>query len=76
MKSKVKSIENKYFRFKISDGDPEVAYLSLPGHPRAVVPGIVKKQLSLSDLIEGYVGPSVYLDFNEEGRLIGLEFLT
>jgi len=64
------------FRFTVSAGDPGVAYLALPGHPGAGLPGIVKTQISLADRIEGYVGPDVYLDFDASGRLIGIEILA
>ncbi len=38
-------------QLKVSDDD-EMAYLYLPSHPKQVKPGIVKKQISLSDLID------------------------
>ena len=60
-------------QLKISADDDEVAYLFLPNHPKQVVPGIVKKQTRLSDLIDGYKGPDIYLDFDEEGKMIGIE---
>lgn len=33
------------------------------------------KQIWISDLIKNYKGPSVYLDFNEDEELIGLEII-
>jgi hypothetical protein len=57
------------------EGDSQTAYLQLPGHPKVVVPGIVKRTIRLSDVISGFKGPDVYLDFDEDGVLIGMEFL-
>gem|GEM_PF-6737710 len=33
------------------------------------------KQIWLSDLINNYKGPSIYLDFNDEEELVGIEIL-
>lgn len=33
------------------------------------------KQIWVSDLIKNYKGPSVYLDFNEDEELIGIEII-
>lgn len=34
-----------------------------------------KKQVWLSDLIENYIGPSIYLDLDEKNNLIRIEIL-
>jgi len=60
---------------KISEDDPEVAYLYLPAHPGKEIFGVVKKQVRALDLIPNYKGPDVYLDFDGEGVLIGIEIL-
>jgi uncharacterized protein YuzE len=60
-------------QLKVSSDDDEMAYLFLPDHPKQVVPGIVKKQTRLSDLVDGYKGPDIYLDFDEDGTIIGIE---
>ncbi len=57
------------------------AYLYLPTHPEnlsgstAPIAGVVHKTIRLQDLYrsEGY--PDVYLDFDKENRLIGVEFV-
>ncbi len=54
--------------------DGEVGYLYLTKHP-GMVQGCVKKQLRLLDVIEGYRGPDIYLDFDASGELIGIEVL-
>ena len=56
-------------------GHDDVAYVSLPDHP-GVVPGVVKKTIRLWDLIGDYKGPDLYLDFDKENRLIGIEILA
>jgi uncharacterized protein YuzE len=61
---------------KISEDDPDVAYLRLPDHPGAGTPNIVSKQITLGELVKGYKGPAVYLDFDNDGKLIGIEILA
>lgn len=60
-------------QLKVSEDDDEMAYLFLPDHPKKTIPGIVKKQTRLSDLIDDYKGPDIYLDFNADGTIIGIE---
>jgi len=62
-------------QLKVSDDDPDVAYLYLPDHPKEIIPGLVKKQTRLIDLIDDYKGPDIYLDFNKDGTLVGIEIL-
>lgn len=61
--------------FKTSSNNPLVGYLYLEKHPRTLVSGAVKKSISLKDLIEGYKGIPVYLDFDENDELIGIEIV-
>jgi len=60
---------------KVSEGDKGVAYLYLPDHPKKLVSGLSKKQISLDSLIDGYKGPAVYLDFNSDDVLVGIEIV-
>ena len=60
---------------KISEGDENVGYVYLPKHPKILTPGIVKKTIWLSDIIKDYKGIPIYLDFDEEGELIGIEIV-
>jgi uncharacterized protein YuzE len=64
------------FKLEISEDDADVAYLYLPSHPGKGTPGVVSKQICLSDEVEGYKGPEIYLDFDENGMLIGMEMLA
>jgi uncharacterized protein YuzE len=63
-------------KLKVSDDDPDIAYLYLPAHPGPGTPNVVRNQVSLNKLIEGYSGPDVYLDFGQNGKLIGIEILV
>lgn len=58
------------------DDDDLVAYLVLPDHPGSGTPGIVSRHESIKDLIDGYKGPDVFLDFDKDGCLIGIEILA
>ena len=58
----------------ISEDDHDVAYLKLPGHPGSG-PGVVRRVVSLRDLLGDYEGPDVILDFGEGDTLIGIEIV-
>ena len=60
---------------KVSGDDEDVAYLILPAHIGKGVAGAVSKQVRLLDILH-YSGPDVYLDFDEEGVLVGMEILV
>lgn len=60
-------------KLKISDDDQSVGYLYLPGHPKKVVQGIIKNTVSIAELIKDYNGVPLYLDFDGNNKLIGIE---
>ncbi len=66
---------NKKIYLKVSEDDPEVAYLYLPDHPGAGTFNIVEKQIRLYDIIANYKGPDIYLDFDASGKVIGIEIV-
>jgi hypothetical protein len=53
--------------------DEDVAYIRLPRSSEN--PKIVKN-INLSDIIAGYKGCDVVLDFTEDGTLVGIEILA
>jgi Protein of unknown function (DUF2283) len=59
----------------VNPDDRDVAYLSLPDHPGKGTPGVVSKTVRLASLLP-YKGPDLYLDFDAQGRLIGVEVLV
>ncbi|PPE56230.1 hypothetical protein F157LOC_04159 [Pectobacterium brasiliense] len=59
---------------EVSD-DGDVAYLVLPNHPGKGKLGVAVKQVALQSIIENYQGPEIYLDFDRDGNIIGMEFL-
>lgn len=66
---------NGKLEFKLSPTG-EVGYLSMPDHPGNKVPGVVKKQLRLLEICSDYKGPDIYLDFDKDSHLIGIEVLV
>ena len=50
-----------------------MGYVYLPKHPKILTLGIVRRTIGLSDIMKDYKGIPVYLDFDEEGELIGIE---
>lgn len=67
-------LNNKIY-LKVSEDDPDVAYLYLPGHPGEKKENIVKSQIRLYDIIQSYKGPDIYLDIDHEDNVIGIEIL-
>jgi len=64
----------KFIRVKLVGRDARTAYVYLPGHQSR--PGEVSKTVSLDNIVEGYNGPRVHLDFNKTGELVGVEILV
>lgn len=64
----------KKISLAVSADDQDVAYLYLPGHPGRGVPGVAK-QVRLSSLLT-YKGPDLFLDFDCDGQLVGVEVLA
>lgn len=58
---------------KVSEDDSHVGYIYLPKHPKTSISGIVKKTIALSDLLNDYKGIPIYLDFDKNNELIGIE---
>ena len=65
---------NGKIELKISEDDCDVGYLSLPNHPGKGNHSIVAKQIDLREYIQ-YKGPSIYLDFDEDNNIIGIEIV-
>jgi len=67
---------NGIIEFSKSSEAAEVAYVSLPEHACRGIGGIVKKTVPLHDLMLGYKGANIYLDFDKDEQLIGIEIVT
>lgn len=65
---------NQGFKLEVSEDDDDVAYLRFPGHP-GTMSGVVKRTVSLRDILGNYEGPDVNLDFGEGNTLIGIEIV-
>jgi hypothetical protein len=62
------------FELRVSEGDPDVAYVRLPGHPGETCQ--MSKSIRLTELLGTYAGPEVVLDFDPDGVLVGIELLA
>lgn len=58
------------------DSAAGASYLTLPHHPGRGTTGCVTNTIPLDQLIDGYEGPDINLDFDAKGRLIGIEVLA
>jgi uncharacterized protein YuzE len=69
---------NGKFRLDLAPDDDEfeqdspTAYLYLPTHPGAGTVGACAKIVRLSEFVS-YKGPDIYLEFDKEGTIIGIE---
>ena len=66
----------KKIRVQMRRGQSDTAYIKLPGHPDKPKFGIVCKTIDLVEVIANYKGPRVMLNFNKDGKLIGIEILA
>ena len=66
----------KKIRIKVSGNESETAYVALPGYPDEPRYGSVARTVCLDDIICGFKGPRINLDFDNEGMLIGIEILA
>ena len=68
-------MKNKKITLKVSADNDRVAYVYLPNHPQKLSPGIVKKTISMNEIMPDYNGIPLYFDFDEAGELIGIEIV-
>ncbi len=64
----------KKISLAVSADDQDVAYVYLPGHPGPGASGVAR-QVRLSSLLQ-YTGADLYLDFDADGQLAGVEVLA
>jgi Protein of unknown function (DUF2283) len=67
--------DKKYMRLRSYEGRYDTAYLELQDHPHKPMHGLVTRTVNIHDLIDGYDGPSLVLEFNDSNRPIGIEIL-
>ncbi|MEM7432934.1 MAG: DUF2283 domain-containing protein [Pseudomonadota bacterium] len=56
-------------------GNSDVGYLQLPDHPGKGTVGCVVKTVRVLDIVADHKGTDVYLDYDKDGTLIGIELL-
>ena len=68
--------ESEHFRVRVHDDSRDTAYFELRDHPHQLVSGCVAKTVMLHQFLgDDYAGPSLNLDFDHDGRPIGIEVL-
>lgn len=67
--------DSRKISLQVSGDDGDVAYLKLATHPGSS-PGVVRKTVSLRELLNDYSGPDLNFDFDENNVLIGVEILA
>ncbi len=61
------------FKLKVSD-DGYAAYLTFPDHPGEAAHS--SRTVSLTKLMGDYDGPYILFDFDDQGKMIGVEVLA
>ena len=69
----MKMDETKFIKF--DESKDSAIYVALKSHLGRGKPHVGCYQKGLHELIDNYQGPEIYLDFNSEGRLYGIEIL-
>lgn len=64
----------KYIRLRTHDGEHHQAYVELIDHPHEPI-RCVYHTVRVHNLIEGYDGPGIAIDFDKSNRAIGIEIL-
>jgi Protein of unknown function (DUF2283) len=64
----------KYVHLRTYEGDNRQTYVDLADHPHELT-SCVRRTVRVHNLIEGYDGPSIAIDFDENNRAIGIEIL-
>jgi len=68
-------MRKKEILLKLSKSNPKIGYIYLANHPGPGIAGACVKRMALAELIDKYIGPPVYLDFDKKGELIGIEII-
>lgn len=69
------NMPKKYLHLKTYEEDLSAAYLELADHPHELVSGLVKRTVLVHQLIPDYDGPSLAIDFDVNGKAVGIEIL-
>jgi hypothetical protein len=68
--------ESEHFRVRVHGNSNDAAYFELRDFPREASRGCVGNTIALHQLLgDDYDGPALHLDFDHEGRPIGIEVL-
>ena len=67
--------EKSQVQLRLNEGSDDVAYVELRDHPHKVTFGLVKRTVDVHQLIDGYRGPRISLEFDELERPIGIEII-
>jgi hypothetical protein len=70
---RLRALFSNSYKFHLAGMSDGPAYLYLPAHPGPDASGVVSKTIRVRDLIGSYEGEDVNLDFDSEGRLIGID---
>jgi hypothetical protein len=62
-------------QLKVNEGSDDVAYVELRDHPHQPTFGLVQRSVDIHQLIEGYLGPRISIEFDKMNRPIGIEII-
>jgi len=67
--------KKRYIQLRRQDGESAAVYLELRDHPHEPTFGLVKRSVSIHQLIPGYTGPGISIEFDASDRPIGVEII-
>lgn len=67
--------KKKQIRLRTYDDDYHQSYVELADHPHELADGLVGKTVRIQNFIDDYDGPGIAIDFDQNGRAIGIEIL-
>lgn len=70
---RLRALFSNSYKFHLAGMKDGPAYLYLPAHPGPDASGVVAKTVRVRDIIGPYEGEDVILDFDSDGRLIGID---
>jgi len=68
-------LRKQQIRLRTYDEDYHQSYVELADHPHELATGLVHKTIRIQNLIDDYDGLGIAIDFDKDGRAIGIEIL-
>lgn len=65
----------KTIQLRSYEGNEDTTYVELRDHPNELVFGIVASTIDVHNLVDGYIGPRLSVEFDKDKHPIGIEII-